>query len=366
MSYNQRMRAFISFAWGAARKAAALGGDLVFATSTPLTIAFPAVYASRRLKVPMVFEVRDLWPELPIAIGALHNPVLRVMARRLERWSYRNAEAVVALSPGMRDGICRAGYPSERVAVIPNGSDNDMFAVGREAAIRFLGSREWLGARPLVVYAGTFGRMNGVGYLVGLAKHLQSLAPDVRILLIGDGQERRMVEHAAGDAGVLGRNLFMEDRLPKAQMPDVLSAADLAVSLFVDLPEMQANSANKFFDALASGTPVLVNYGGWQAALVERADAGLVAWGMPLKQAAERVAAALGNKAWLRQAGANARRLAEDLFDRDMLAKDLAEVLVAAAGGQGMLAGAIGSGDFSKRRFADPEEAANESDRGHA
>src|SRR5205823_13311940 len=71
MSYGERMRAFLRFAWRAARKAVALRGDVVFATSTPLTIAIPAVYAARRLRVPMVFEVRDLWPEVPIAIGAI-------------------------------------------------------------------------------------------------------------------------------------------------------------------------------------------------------------------------------------------------------------------------------------------------------
>ena len=84
MSYNERIKSFIKFAWFAARKAASLPTDVVFATSTPLTIALPGAYAARRLQVPMVFEVRDLWPELPIAIGALKNPVMRWMATARE------------------------------------------------------------------------------------------------------------------------------------------------------------------------------------------------------------------------------------------------------------------------------------------
>src|SRR5690625_3260213 len=84
MSYGERIKAFSRFAHQAGTKAKELQGDVIFATSTPLTIAIPAISASKKHKVPMVFEVRDLWPELPIAIGALNNPILKWAAKRLE------------------------------------------------------------------------------------------------------------------------------------------------------------------------------------------------------------------------------------------------------------------------------------------
>jgi glycosyltransferase involved in cell wall biosynthesis len=151
MSYGARMRAFLRFAWRAARKAVALRGDVVFATSTPLTIAIPAVYAARRLRVPMVFEVRDLWPEVPIAIGAIRSPAAIWAARWLERLAYRNASRVVALAPGMRDSVVATGYPRERVAVIPNGCDFDLFA-DPDAGVRLREHFSWLGSRPLLVF----------------------------------------------------------------------------------------------------------------------------------------------------------------------------------------------------------------------
>lgn len=98
MSYNQRTASFFQFAWGAARKAASLPADVVFATSTPLTITLPGVYAARRQKVPMVFEVRDLLPDLLIAMHALRNPVTRLTARLLERFAYQASAEIVALS----------------------------------------------------------------------------------------------------------------------------------------------------------------------------------------------------------------------------------------------------------------------------
>src|SRR5690554_339293 len=156
MSFLQRIKAFFAFAFAAQKKAASLQGDVVFATSTPLTIALPAVFTARKLKVPMVFEVRDLWPEMPIAMGALKNPLLQWTAKKLEHWAYQNSAAVVALSPGMKEGVVKAGYPANRVAVIPNSSDNLEFRQDSETAKQFRSKRAWLGDRPLLIYAGAF------------------------------------------------------------------------------------------------------------------------------------------------------------------------------------------------------------------
>jgi glycosyltransferase involved in cell wall biosynthesis len=329
MGYRRRVEAFARFAVAAAGKAASLNPDVVFATSTPLTIAIPAVYAAWARRAPMVFEVRDLWPEVPIALGALRHPVLRSLARGLERWAYRHAEAVVALSPGMRDGVVRAGYPAERVAVIPNASDLDLFRADPERARAFRAERPWLGDRPLVLYAGTFGRVNGVGILVALAAALERIAPEVRVLLVGDGAELGDVEEAARRSGVWGRNLFIEPPVPKREVAALFAAADLATSVVIDRRELWPNSANKFFDALAAGTPLFINYGGWQADLIERHDLGLACWGVPVEEAARRVAELLGDRARLEATGRRARALAEQLFDREELASQLALVLAA-------------------------------------
>src|SRR5690554_7997827 len=334
MSFFQRLKAFFSFALAARKKALQLDADIIFATSTPLTIALPAVPASRKKKIPMVFEVRDLWPEMPIAVGALKNPLLRFAAHRLEHWAYHNAEAVVALSPGMKEGVLRTGYPAEKVAVIPNSSDNAEFQYNAEAGAKFRAQREWLGERPLLVYTGTFGPTNGVGYMVPVAQELLRLNSDVRILLVGEGKEKLEIIEQAEKAGVLGKNLFIEEMLPKREVPALLSAADMASALFIDLPEMRPNSANKFFDALASGTPVLLNYGGWMHDLVTKHGCGLPMWRKSVAEVAEILDAKMHDQAWLHQAGQAARKLAEGYFDRDILADQLISVLHAAVDGK--------------------------------
>lgn len=330
MPYRDRILAFFKFAFGAARKAAALQADVVFATSTPLTIALPAMYTAWRQRIPMVFEVRDLWPELPIAVGTLQGKLSILAARRLERCAYRNSTQIVALSPGMKAGIVRSGYPEEKVHVIPNGADLELFDVPTTVGQQFRRRFEWLQDRPLVVYTGTLGKINGVDYLARMAAAVRNYMPDVRFLTVGGGGERTKVQEMAQDLGVLGQNFFMLAALPKAEIPAVLSAADIATSTVIDLVALWDNSANKFFDALASGTPVAINHRGWQADLLEETGAGLVLDALDIDKAASQLVRALQNRLWLERAGVAARKLAEERFSRDDLARQFEAVLLRA------------------------------------
>jgi len=330
MGFSRRIRAFFEFAWAAGRRAASLDADVVFATSTPLTIALPAVYAARKLKVPMVFEVRDLWPELPIAVGALRNPLTKMAARWLESFAYRNATKLVALSPGMKDGIIRRGIVADRVEVVPNSCDNDLFNVPLSAGKAFRTEHGLPSDAPLVVYAGTLGQINGVEYIAELAARLATLKPEVRFLILGEGKREEAFKTRAQELGVLNRNLFMMPPVSKRNMPAVLSAANLALCTFVNLKQMWANSANKLFDALASGTPIAINYGGWQADFIRETGAGLVLPPEDLGLAAAEMAAFLGDSSRQRKAAAAARRLARDRFDRDQLAESLEKLLLTA------------------------------------
>jgi glycosyltransferase involved in cell wall biosynthesis len=195
LSYARRVLAFLDFAWRSLREASAVKGvDLVFATSTPLTIALPGLWAKRFHRAPLVFEVRDLWPELPVAIGALRNPALIAAARALERAAYRGAKRVVALSPGMRDGVLRTGLrgPAE-VAVVPNSCDVELFRAPATAGTDFLDRHPQLRGGPLVSYTGTLGPINGVEYLADVAKAMLALDPSVRFVVTGDGRCRDAV-----------------------------------------------------------------------------------------------------------------------------------------------------------------------------
>jgi len=264
MGFIQRLTAFLIFALKAGNKAKAIGGDILFATSTPLTIAIPAIKAKKALKIPMVFEVRDLWPELPIAIGALKSPITKYLAKKLELWAYRNSENVVGLSQGMCDGVISTGYPSENVFNIPNSCDIELFDIPDTAGVEFRQKFDWLKQNPLVIYAGTLGKINGVSYLAELASKMLEINPNIRFLVVGNGIDSNRIKTKAEQLNVLNNNFFIFPAMIKKDMPALFSAATISVSLFIPLKEMWSNSANKFFDTLAAGKPIAINYKGWQ------------------------------------------------------------------------------------------------------
>lgn len=327
MPFARRIKAFLHFAFGAAWHVRKFKTDVVFATSTPLTIIIPGLAAKFWHRIPLVFEVRDLWPELPIAVGALRTPVLRWAARALEWIAYHAAAHVVALSPGMAEGVMRRGIPAAKVTVIPNSCDVDLFDVPSERGDRV---REQLGLapqQPLIVYTGSFGLVNGVDYLVDVALAMRRIAPHVRFLLVGKGAKYDAVRLQAERAGVLDETLWVWPALPKEQVPDLLAAATLATSLVVPLKPMWNNSANKVFDAFAAGKPIAINYEGWQADLLRREKAGVVIPPDEPDEAARILADFVYDPARLHEASIAARKLAYEVFNRDLLYLQLAQVL---------------------------------------
>jgi hypothetical protein len=135
MSHAERIRAFLKFSLAAGPRAVKIGGDIVFASSTPLTIAIPGIWAARRLGVPMVFEVRDLWPEVPIAMGALNGRIPRHLSRSLEKLAYRHSSAIIALSPGIAEAISQnpgaRGIPIKRCQMVATSTYSTKATVRR-------------------------------------------------------------------------------------------------------------------------------------------------------------------------------------------------------------------------------------------
>ncbi len=329
MSYVRRTQAFFSFAAAAAKESMRHDADVVFATSTPLTIALPGLFARMKTRAPLVFEVRDLWPDLPIALGAIKNPVAKAAARTLEWVAYHGAEQVVALSPGMARGVKARGIPSGRVTVIPNGCDRDLGDVPEQEIASFRASLfpQVRPDQPLVVYAGSMGLSHDPGWLVDVAVQMRAVDPEVQFGLVGKGALAQEVYARAQTAGVLDRNLFVRGPVPKADVPKLLRGAQMASSTMAPVRELEDNSANKFFDALANGVPVGLNYGGWQADLVREYGAGIIMPQSKPTAAAHMMASALRDETGLATMRVGAAKLAAEHFDREVLTSTLEGVL---------------------------------------
>jgi glycosyltransferase involved in cell wall biosynthesis len=327
--YGSRMAGFARFA--AAATAAALRTappDVVLATSPPLTIALPAVAAAKRHRAPLVFEVRDLWPEAPIQMGALPNPLAQRAARAAERAVYRCASHVVALSPGMRDGVVAAGVEPGRVTLVPNASDLDLFSPDLDPGD--LRERLDLEGKFVCSYFGTMGEANDLTQVVEAASLLADRGEDgVAFVLQGAGKRRGAIEEEV-DRRKLS-NVVLLPAGPKAGAARLAAASDACMTIFKDVPILATNSPNKLFDTFAAGRAAIVNTGGWQRELVERHRAGVYTRGGDPVHLAEQVLWLRDHPAETAAYGRNARHLAETQFDRRMLAERMRVVLEEAA-----------------------------------
>lgn len=329
MGFVERVRAFLSFAFAAGLKAVSFKYDVVFATSTPLTIVLPGLFAAKRRSVPLVFEVRDMWPSVPIALGYLNNPLLRIGAQWLEGIAYKQSSHIVALAPGMREDIISTGIEPSKVTVISNGCDLDIFGAdwsGAAAAAR--AARPWLKDRKLVLFAGTLGRANGVGFLVKLASAMRVIDPEVRFVVIGEGAELGKVTAAALAAGVLDVSFFMLPAMPKSELAIWIAASDFTVGLFSGPRVLWKDAVqNKFFDSISAGKPVACNFAGFQSNLAVEHEIGLILPQDNIELAAQRLYEKLTDATWVAGVTARARALAQADFNRDRLAGLLESIL---------------------------------------
>lgn len=330
----RRLWAFLRFAVLASIRARSLDGDVVFATSTPLTIAIPGIFATFGRKTPLVMEIRDLWPEVPIALGYLRNPVTRRLALALERLAYRNSVHIVALSDDMATGIASRGFDSSKITVIPNLSDVGRFRSETINPTVFYDEYPELSGRPFVVYTGAFGRVNGLEYMASLANEYRRYDQNLAFVAIGDGARRDSVASFASEIGVLNENFFILDPVPKKDLPNVLAAATACSSWVMPLKQLAANSANKFFDGLAAGRPVLINYGGWQRELLETVGAGLSLPESDVATAARLLHERLSDGEWLVAAREASANLGESRFEAEISYGAFLNVLTLAQRGQ--------------------------------
>jgi glycosyltransferase involved in cell wall biosynthesis len=272
-----------------------------------------------------VFEVRDLWPEAPIQMGALRGRWLQWAARALERFVYARAAAVVALSPGIRDGIVAAGVPAAKVELVPNASDLELFSPALDG--REVRERLGLGDSFVCSYFGAMGEANDLTQVVEAGALLQERGEDgVRFVLMGQGKRRDELERLARSRGAT--NVVFAEPVPdKSQVARLAAASDACLTVFKDVPVLATNSPNKLFDTFAAGRPAIVNTGGWMRELVEVNEAGLYARPGDPADLADKVLALRDSPELAERYGRNARALAEREFDRDRLAARLLELL---------------------------------------
>jgi glycosyltransferase involved in cell wall biosynthesis len=322
-SFLTRTSTFLKFALRSVRLVFSEAYDVLFATTTPLTAGIPGIFASLLHRKLFVFEVRDLWPELPKAMGVITNPMVLGAMSALEWMSYRTAHRLVALSPGIAEGIAKRGVKKELISLVPNGCDLGIFA-GAEMPWR---PPEVRPSDLLAVYAGTHGMANGLDAVLDAAAELKRRQrDDIKILLIGDGKLKPALAARAEREGLT--NVIFSAPVNKTRLAGLMAATDIGMQILADVPAFYyGTSPNKFFDYIASGLPVLNNYPGWLAELIAKNQCGFAVPPRDPSAFADALEAAAKDREALRKMGKRARDLAKAEFSREMLADRWVEVV---------------------------------------
>lgn len=325
LSGFERIRQFQNFAKAATQVGKELKSvDVVFATHTPLHVGLTGIALKRYHGCPFVFEVRDLWPDALINIGALKNPLAIWVLRRLERKIYRAADHIVALSPGMKAGVCAQGIPDEGVTIIPNASDLNMFHP--DSGDPKHRERLGLGDRFAAIYFGAMGHANGLDYVVDAAQILKDRGERrVVFVLHGNGGHRNALESRVRSAQL--DNVVFSDPMPaKSEIAKLVGSCQACMTIYRASRETTW-SPNKMFDALAAGKPVLINVGGWLGETIAENGCGRALSADKPVELADAVTELVNNPALTAEMGKNSRRLAENEFAREKLAEKLESIL---------------------------------------
>ena len=299
--------------------------DLVYATSTPLTVGYIAMRLKKKMGWRYVFEVRDLWPEFPIQIGAIKNKLVIKYLRNLERKIYERSEHVVALSPGMQDGVIAAGTPKEKTSMVPNMSKPDKF-FPHEKNMDVAKQFEIDTTKFNVIHFGSMNPANGLEYILDAAKILQDKGvKDIQFVFMGGGAVEPRLRSIVKDKAL--KNVQFLGLHPMATVVEVVNLCDVSVTTFRNLPILQTNSPNKLFDSLSAGLPIVVNSSGWTKDMVEKENCGFFVDPDNPDDFAEKLLLYKDDKERLKVWGENARKLSVEVYDKDILSAQVADVL---------------------------------------
>ena len=245
--------------------------DVIYASSPHLLAAFAGWAIALIRGRPFILEVRDLWPKVLVEMGQLseHSPIYRLLSA-LEIFLYRRAVAIVVMAEGSRTELIARGVDASKIAYIPNGADPSDFAPSapREALRERYGFTKFT-----AIYAGAHGPANGLDLLIDAAGEVRDLS--IEIVLVGGGVEKAKLESQARQMCL--DNVRFMDPVSKAEIPDLLAAADFGLHVLADVELFRsAVSPNKVFDYMASGRPILTNCPGIVSDLVLEGECGVI------------------------------------------------------------------------------------------
>jgi len=314
--------------------------DVVLTTSPQFFNGLAGYFVGRLKRIPWVLEIRDLWPESILTVGAVRNRSIIRLLSRLEVFAYRKADHIVPNTDAFRRYMIDKGVPAEKITVVKNGADVERYlpAAKESTLARELGVE----GKFVAAYFGTHGMAHHLETVLEAAEQLRD-EPGIVFLFVGDGAERARLLEQKDALGLA--NVIMLEQQPKERMPALWAAADVSLVLLRRSDLFKTVIPSKIFEAMAMERPLILGVEGEAKALVEEAGAGVCIQPESDAALADAVLAFARDPDRTRALGLSGRRFVTEFYSRAVMAKRFEETLagvVAAYGGAGAVTDTTG------------------------
>lgn len=314
----KRIWTFFQYAVISCWYAVTLKADIVIASSGPITVGLPGLFAKWFRGRKLIFEARDLWPEGAVKMGILKNSLAIKLAYWFEKICYRNSSAIIGLSPGIQEDI-QSRFPKAEVYSVTNAANISLFSTPQ----RYTGD---LQPRSYALYFGNIGQVNHSEYLVDAAKILEQAGrTDIHILLIGEGQLKAQLRERVKEENL--ENVVFLDLMPKSALVGYIQHALVSVIPLKPIPVFDTSSPNKLFESMAAGVPVIQTTQGWIKTFLEEHKTGFTVDGNQPQQLADLLIRLKDDPTLATETGAKGSGVAMKFFDKDYLADKMLQVL---------------------------------------
>ena len=317
-----RSWAFLNYMWSAVKLSHQFkDADYCYAMSTPLTVGLAAKWIKRRHNIPYIFEVGDLWPDAPVQLGYINNYFFQALLYQLEKSIYHSADSMVALSPSIQSAIEKK-VPGKKVHLLPNMADDHYYKP--ETRKPALEEKFNVKGKFVISYVGAVGFANGLDYILECANASRKAELPIQFFICGDGA---LLDRLKGNVKQLGlSNLTFIDFTNRDGVKELLNVTDASFICYKPIPILETGSPNKFFDGLAAGKLILINFGGWIRKEIEEHACGVYTDPHQPTDFIKKIKPFLFDRELLTAYQQASRQLAERKYSRNLLSKKFVEL----------------------------------------
>ncbi len=303
--------------------------DVVLSTSPQFFNGLAGYVVSRLKRVPWVLEIRDLWPESILAVGALKNKTIISILEYLEVFAYRKADRIIPVTDSFKEYMINKGIDESKIEVIKNGVDLDFYqpistSTKRVLSILHDNKKLDLTGKFVASYVGTHGMAHHLETILEAADILKD-QPDIVFLLVGQGAERKRLLALKEELQL--KNVIMLEQQPKDMMPLIWQVSDVSLVLLKKSDLFKSVIPSKIFETMAMKIPVVLGVTGESETIIENAKSGVCIESENSHQLADTVLKLFRDKELTTKFGDNGRKYVAEYFDRKVLASQYLALL---------------------------------------